>query len=113
MEHRHHERKAMLLYLDVLDRERNHLLGHLGDISDEGLMLLNRQALPLYQHIPARIKLPKDEGFEQDFIDVEIETRWSAPDANPEFQCTGCRFLNLSADNLVLVKQVEALLSFS
>ncbi|MDM8545502.1 PilZ domain-containing protein [Candidatus Venteria ishoeyi] len=112
MEHREQRRKNLFLYLDVFDRETGRLLGHLGDISDEGLMIIADHAMPLNVLRKLRIRLPEDEDFDQDHLDAEVETRWTAPDINPELHCTGCLFIEISNADLERVEKVSQLLSF-
>ncbi len=111
MEHRTKQRKHVFLYLDIYDRETGRLMGHLGDISNEGLMIIAPQPLPLHISREIRIRLPEDE-FSKAFIDLEIQTRWTAPDVNPDLHCTGCLFVDISPEDEALVEAVGKLLSF-
>ncbi len=111
MEHRHKQRKHVFLYLDVYDQEKGQLLGHLGDISNEGLMIMMDQPLPLQVTRKIRLKLPEGE-FTKAFIDLEVQTRWTAPDVNPDLHCVGCLFIDISPEDQELVEAVGNLLSF-
>jgi len=111
MEHRTKKRKHVFLYLDVYDQETGQLLGHLGDISNEGLMIIANQPLPLSTMRQVRVKLPKGE-FTKSFIDLEVQTRWTAPDVNPDLHCIGCLFMDISPEDEELVEAVGKLLSF-
>ncbi len=111
MEHRHLERKSLFLYLDVFNRETDSLLGHLGDISDGGLMLLTSMGLANGQLLKLRIKLPEGEGLPVHW-DVDVETRWHKPDANPDLYCVGCHFKQLPKEDLALITQIAELLEF-
>ncbi len=103
-------RTNLVFYLEVLDAPGEELLGHVGDISANGIMLITRYLLPLGQTRDLRIRLPELEEFESRFIDVRIETRWSKPDVNPELHCIGCLFVKISPRNRELVRQVQNLL---
>lgn len=111
MEHRTKQRKHVFLYLDVYDQITGQLLGHLGDISNEGLMIIANQPLPLHLRQAVRVKLPEGE-FSKSFIDLDIETRWTAPDVNPDLHCIGCLFVEISPEDEELVDAVGKLLSF-
>ncbi|ALG67606.1 PilZ domain-containing protein [Beggiatoa leptomitoformis] len=105
-------RKNLLFYLDVLEKDSEELLGHLGDISDSGIMLITSYTMPLGESRDIIIKLPDIEEFTKQTIEAEVEIRWSRPDANPEFNCVGCLFLNLAPENKPLIKKVQEVLGF-
>lgn len=111
MEHRHLERKSLFLYLDVLNRETNALLGHLGDISEGGMMLITERSLSNSQLLKIRIKLPEDEGLPP-HLDLDVDIRWIKPDANPALHCVGCHFEKTSDDDITTIRKIEALLEF-
>jgi c-di-GMP-binding flagellar brake protein YcgR len=111
MEHRGGDRKHLYLYLDVEDRRTGALIGHLGDISPGGIMIITENALPLHHEYYVRIKLPEEE-FNAKYLDVKVETRWQKPDVNPELQCIGCRFTHIDADDVTLVEALGKFLTF-
>lgn len=113
MEHRHKVRKNLFLYLEVIDRDTQQLIGHLGDISQDGLMIICEYILPLRLRKNLRIKLPNSEDFTQQYLDVEVETRWTALDVNPDLHCIGCLFLHVDDADKTVIKQVGDVLSFS
>ncbi len=112
MEHRDTIRKHVFLYLEIFDRDTQQLLGHLGDISHDGLMIITERTLPLHERKNLRIKLPDSEEFTEAYLDVQVETRWIAPDANPEIQCIGCLFTHVNPADEALIRQVGEVLSF-
>lgn len=112
MEHRHRERKNLFIYLDVVKPQTGDLIGQLGDISNDGLMLICDHPLPMKQMMNIRIKLPDDEDFPQESLDLTVETRWTSPDTNPELHCNGCRFVNASSQDVAMAVQIGELLSF-
>ena len=112
MSNTHPERKNLLFYLDVVDLESNQVIGHLGDISLDGMLIISEQTLPLESRYHIHIKLPPDENLGAEVIDLQIETRWSKPDVNPTLQCIGCRFVEISPTNEDLIERVEAILGW-
>ena len=107
------KRRHLLLYLDVVDYETQRLIGHLGDISDKGLLLLTEMHLPVGLKRKVSIMLPDIEEFEEHTkIDIIIETRWTHPDKNPKVTCVGCLFLDIDKKGLDLIDQLEAVLGF-
>lgn len=112
MEHRHGRRKNLFLYLDIIDRHNGHLLGHVGDLSEDGLLIISEHKLAVGTQLDVQIKLPDGEGFSKTRLDLSVEVRWAKPDLNPDLQCIGCQFTKLDENDLPLIEQVAQLLSF-
>lgn len=110
MENTHPTRKHLLFYLDILDVQSGELLGHLGDISLDGLMMVADQPLPLQQVRVILIKLPEDEELTESSIEMKIEVRWTRPDLNPNLHRIGCQFVDISEKNRAIIQQVEQIL---
>ncbi|EIJ43619.1 PilZ domain-containing protein [Beggiatoa alba B18LD] len=105
-------RKNLLFYLDVYEKDSEELLGHLGDISDTGIMLITSYTMPLGETREIIIKLPEDEEFSDRTIEADVEIRWSRPDVNPEFNCVGCLFTHIAPKYKPLIKKVQEVLGF-
>lgn len=112
MEYRHRERKHLFLYLEIYDLETGQLLGHLGDISADGLMIIAEHSLPLHQIKKLRIKLPEEEEFTRPFLSLTVETRWAHPDVNPALHCIGCLMVKIKPEDRPVIQKVGELLSF-
>ena len=112
MQDRQTERLALVMYLDVTDAETGSLLGHLGDISPEGMMYLSQSPAPLGKTRQVRIELPDMDGISAQTLTVTVETRWNKPNINPEWHCNGCRFVDLDSSLLPLIEKVAHKLSF-
>ncbi len=113
MEYRNRERKHLFLYLDILDRKTGEIIGQLGDISSGGLMIITTHDIPLHIIKHLRIRLPDDENFDHPHLDIDVETRWAKPDINPELQCIGCQFLEISPRQHTLIVEIEQWLTFT
>lgn len=105
-------RRHLLFYLDVVDRKSGTVLGQLGDISMDGMLLIARDPLPRNEVYEIAIKLPRMRGFSQDEIDMTVESRWISPDTNPDLQCTGCQVVDMDEQNRVLVNHLIQVLGF-
>ncbi len=112
MQTRHQQRKHLFLYLEVLDQDSGKMLGHLGDISSQGMMIIAEHPLPLYQTLKLRLNLPDTGEFSKNYLNITVETRWTRPDINPQLHCIGCQFQEVAEDDLPIIEQVGALLSF-
>lgn len=106
-------RRHLLFYLDVIDRASGASLGRLGDISREGILVIAPTALEIDRSYQVRIILPTTiRDFSKPAIEAEVVACWTSPDANPELQCSGCRFLGISEDDRALVVHLIHILGF-
>ncbi|MDH5525245.1 MAG: PilZ domain-containing protein [Desulfobulbaceae bacterium] len=88
------KRRHLIYYLEVYNDETNDLMGHLVDITTEGLKLVSKEKIPEKQTFKLRMSLP--EGyFEQKVLRFEATSRWSFNDVNPDFYDTGFSVPNL------------------
>lgn len=110
MEKRHFIRKTLFLYLDIFDKRTGELLGHLGDLSKGGLMILaNKPIFSRIKHL--KIRLPEGE-FSKEFIEAKVEICWARADINPNIYCVGCHFLKIDSADLVIVEEMVKDMSF-
>ncbi|MDY6994782.1 MAG: PilZ domain-containing protein [Pseudomonadota bacterium] len=106
-------RKNLLFYLEVIDQQTQTLLGHLGDISMKGIMIIAHTPLTIHEIRNISIKLPDLEEFSKKSIEAQIEVRWCKMDVNPELYCLGCQFLEINTDNAAIVQEAQEILGFS
>ncbi|MGD8558222.1 MAG: PilZ domain-containing protein [Gammaproteobacteria bacterium] len=92
---RSQKRWNLVHYLRVFRAENQELVGHLVDITTEGMMLISEQPIPLHCSFNLRMEIPTDEGIPQ-MIAFTAESLWTKKDVNPEFHDTGFRLLNPS-----------------
>ena len=76
MNNRMHERRVLkrrhlVVYLDVVDRMTGTVLGQLGDISVEGLLVISRTAIPADKTWSLRVALPDLRGYRGEYLDVD------------------------------------------
>jgi len=104
-ERRRFKRDVLALYLPIFNVDNGHILGYLGDISDNGLLLIGEEAIELRQILNLSIKL---ESAQQDIhhddgsvihIECRAESRWSArPDK--DLYSTGFMFKHIAPEAL-------------
>ena len=106
-EARRAERKVLCYYLRVIDQKNGKELGRVVDITSDGLMLLSEKPLDRTKPYSIRVLLNK-ELFDTDLgnLDVDVNVRWSKPDANPKLVATGLLFLNLDEKGKKIVRNV-------
>lgn len=99
------KRSHLLYYLRVYDREDNRLLGHLVDITTEGLMLLSEAPLETGRSYSLRMEWPMESG-EKGEILLEAESLWSRNDVNNDFYDTGFRLIASAPEQTRQIKRI-------
>ena len=93
-EQRKHDRKHMINYLRVIDRNTEELVGNLVDITTEGCMLISDDPIETGADFELKLDLPEEIRGRQ--ITFDAHSRWCKSDVNPEFYDTGLRLSNIS-----------------
>ncbi len=75
-------RRHLIYYLKVLDRETEELLGHLVDITEEGLMIVSENCLKEGKLMKMKMLLPR-EIEEKEQIEFDARSMWCRKDVNP------------------------------
>jgi hypothetical protein len=84
-------RRHLIYYLKVIDRTTDELLGHLVDITEEGLMIVSENCLDTGKIIKLKMCLPREiEGRED--IEFEARSMWCRKDVNPSLFGVGLKF---------------------
>jgi len=105
---RRNKRWYLVMYLRVFDEDTGELLGHVVDISKEGMRLVNDKPIPINRTYRLWVDVPK-EGAPRQRIHLEAESLWSSRDVNPDFFDTGFRIQNLNIQaRLQLQSLIEA-----
>ncbi len=113
---RPHERRAILrrhliYYLRVWDQDSGKLLGHVVDLTTDGLMLISEQPIAVGEVMDLEIRWQTPEG-EPLTIRFKAQSRWSSNDANPDFFDTGFKLLDGSEEVLNPIREVIRKYSF-
>ena len=82
------KRRHLIYYLRVFNRLNNELLGHLADITSEGLMIVGEHSVPVGQAYQLHMALPA-EILGKETMDFDAVALWSRPDVDPAFYATG------------------------
>lgn len=92
---RSQERWNLVRYLRVTKAENNETVGHLVDVTTEGMMLISENSIPLHQTYNLRMEIPTEDDIPQ-MIALTAESLWTKKDVNPAFHDTGFRLINPS-----------------
>jgi hypothetical protein len=101
------KRRHLIFYLRVFDSKNNKLLGHLVDITAQGMMLISEKPCEVNATYELKMALPTKMGQMKSFT-FKAKSLWCDKDINPDFYDTGYQILDL---DLEAVKIIEELIS--
>lgn len=82
------KRRHLIYYLEVYDNGSDTLLGHVVDITTQGIKLVSKHPIETGKTFSLRMTLP--EGyFDEKVLTFEAKSMWSGNDVNPDFFDTG------------------------
>ena len=96
------ERGHLVFYLRVFDLDEGGLLGHLTDISTDGIMLVSNRAIKAGRTLNIRLILPKEVAGRTE-VAFAVKSLWSRIDANPEFHINGFQFEQIDREQATLI----------
>ncbi|HEY5602787.1 MAG TPA: PilZ domain-containing protein [Gammaproteobacteria bacterium] len=108
---RSQQRWNLVQYLRVVKAENNELLGHLVDITTEGMLLISEQSIPLQCTFNLRMEIPADDAIPQ-MIALTAQSLWTKKDVNPAFHDTGFRLIDPSKRAISAITRLIEELNF-
>ncbi|MBN2468350.1 MAG: PilZ domain-containing protein [Deltaproteobacteria bacterium] len=99
------KRRHLIYYLRVFDKNTDELIGHLVDITPEGIMLMSEKPLTTKTVFQCWMILP-GEVFGKNRLEFEAKSLWSKPDVNPDFFDTGLHLLNASDEDMYIINHL-------
>ncbi|KPJ90199.1 MAG: hypothetical protein AMJ53_14545 [Gammaproteobacteria bacterium SG8_11] len=98
IDERNQERWLLIHNLRVFNAETNAILGHLVNVTTEGIMLISEKPMAVDAEFQLKMAIPTGD----DTADIELEARsiWSKADADPHFYKTGLQFTYCSEESL-------------
>ncbi|POR60188.1 pilus assembly protein PilZ, partial [Pseudomonas avellanae] len=104
------ERHQLQEYLQVFNRHTDRPLGCLGNVSEEGLMLISSIPLLVGARFDLCVKMPRSEGMKT--IDVSATCLWCHEDETPGCYDSGFELFEMSTDYLELVHALRQYFCF-
>ena len=104
-ERRKYPRKDLLLFANVYDSMSGHIIGTLLNITLEGAMILSENKIDSDKPMELHIKLPETFVQKNELV-FSANTRWCAPDINPEFFDVGYQFANVSEEDRKIILEI-------
>lgn len=88
------KRRHLFFYLRIFNRKDGNLIGYLGDITPEGIMLISEKPLETNRFFKLRMDLPGTSTAKR--LEFEAKSIWCQPDVNPDFYDIGFQLLDMS-----------------
>jgi hypothetical protein len=111
-ERRKLERKYLVIYSRVFDRQSGNILGYLGDMTPQGAMIIGEHRIEPGANMELRFDLPELLELKKDHLDIGAQSIWCRPDVDPSFVNTGFQFLELQPEDLKIVEMLIDLYEF-
>jgi len=99
------KRRHLIYYLRVFDVSNGQLVGHLVDITKEGLMLISELPLENEKHYNFRMVLPAEILNKAELL-FSATVIWCKKDVNPDFYATGFRLVTISDEDMVIIESL-------
>lgn len=96
-------RRHLVFYLRVFDGMSSRVLGHMIDISENGLMLLSDDPMAVNEEHRLRMGLPWEIAGSEEVI-FKAVSRWSRPDENPDFFMSGFQIKDIDREARELIR---------
>lgn len=104
-ERRRLKRKYLAFFTRVFDEKNGELLGHLADITADGMMIISTHALPTEQTFKMSMDLP-EYVFGKDHLTFKGNSIWCSPDIDPTFWNIGFKFVDVKAETVAIIDQI-------
>jgi hypothetical protein len=97
-EQRRLKRRHLIYYLRVFDAKTEQLIGHLVDITTEGVMLISESPKVTGVDYDLRMVLPTEIVGKKE-INFSAQSIWCRKDINPDFYATGFRLIDMEQED--------------
>lgn len=104
-ERRKTKRRYLLYYGRVYDERAQMLLGHLVDITANGLMLLSEEPFPVGNTQTIKLEVTSDIA-ERPYLNLTVKSIWCEPDVDPNHYNTGFEILALKPEDEPIIKAI-------
>lgn len=91
------KRRQLFFDLEVTERRTRRKLGHVVDITAEGMLLLSSHTYEKGEKLEVVVKLPDLPELHAERLAGTAVVRWSGQDHNPSLSCAGLQFEGLDA----------------
>ena len=108
----HHDKRQLkrvhiIYYLRIFDRNTGINVGHLVDITTQGIMMISEEKVPIGADFSFKMQLP-DTITGREEIHFDARCLWCKQDFNPDFYVSGYQIKQISPQE---VKTITALMN--
>ncbi len=111
-ENRSLKRWHLIYYLRVFDQDTDSLLGHLVDITTEGMKMVSEKPILTEKEFRIRMEVPLKSSSAEE-VSLNAHSLWCSKDANPDFYATGFRLINPERAVINIIRALIDELSFN
>ena len=105
-ERRKAQRKNLIAYTQVFDLYGGHLLGYLGDLHLQGVMVIGQKYLEENTELTLAIELPELPNVSGSRITIPARVAWCQQDISPEFFNVGFEFKKVTDEQAMLIEAI-------
>ncbi len=99
------DRKYIVFYLRVFDGMSRKVLGHLVDISQQGIMMISDNPIEVNETLRLRMSLPAQLKDASEVL-FAATSRWCKQDENPDFYLTGFFLHDIEAETENVIRRL-------
>jgi hypothetical protein len=105
--HRKESRKKLIAFTPVYELLHKTLLGYVGDLTPQGVMVIGEKSIEVGKHLTLGIEFPESLP-EIPAIRVVISARaaWCRPDESPLYFNIGFEFIEVSPENVMSIEAI-------
>ena len=112
IEKRQRRRWELVFYLRIFDQSNGELLGHVIDISEDGLMLLSEAPIELNKDFDLNLEMPASGDAGPYKINLKARSLWQSRDANPDLVDTGFQLIDPDQESVEAIHDLIDELQF-
>lgn len=101
------QRHPLIFYLKVHDRRSGEPLGFLGDINQEGMLVVSEKPLAVGECFDVSLDIgSRDESSRPSRLRCKARSVWSKTDINPDYYATGFRFEDVPLPTMRAIREL-------
>lgn len=99
------KRRFLMYYSRIYDTGAEKLLGHLGDITSGGLMVISEERLPVGSSWQLKLEL-SNEIAPEPFLRFTARSVWCEQDVNPSVYNTGFEIEEMPVEGMEIIQRI-------
>lgn len=107
-------RRNLIFYLTVRNRDDGSVIGEVGDITENGVLIISEKPIPLEENIHIAVEPPKGPDYPDRMLNLDVDVQWSKRDENnQEIVLSGCRITRCGKEDVKLIRKLIENIGFS